>query len=94
MQGTVRLDAGRYVEALDIADSLLALDRAALPLDGPAYDERIFGEFAHELRGIALFKLERYGEAAEAFAAASGLAPDNLAYRLKEQAARGRIAAT
>src|SRR5205085_958646 len=38
VQGTVRLDEGRYVDALDIADSLLAVDRATLPFDGPAYD--------------------------------------------------------
>ena len=61
-----------------------------LGLEGPAYDERIFGEFAHEARGVALFKLERYAEAAEAFAAAMQLAPENTAYRAKHAAAAGR----
>jgi tetratricopeptide (TPR) repeat protein len=90
LQATERLESGRYVEALDILDTLLCVDLAALPLEGPAYDERIFGEFAHEARGIALFRLERYAEAAEAFAAAARLAPANVGYRAKQRVAVAR----
>jgi glycosyltransferase involved in cell wall biosynthesis len=90
LQATACLDSGRWVEALDIANSLLSVDVASLPQEGPAYDERIFGEFAYEVRGVALFRLERYAEAAESFAAASRLAPDNAGYRAKQAAAAGR----
>jgi tetratricopeptide (TPR) repeat protein len=75
-------------------DTLLSVDLATLPEEGPAYDERIFGEFAHEARGVALFRLERYAEAAEAFAEALRLAPDNLEYRAKREVAVGRSRAT
>jgi tetratricopeptide (TPR) repeat protein len=90
LQATDRLESGRYVEALDILDTLLCVDLAALPVEGVAYDERIFGEFAHEARGIALFRLERYGEAADAFAAAARLAPGNVGYRAKQRVAVAR----
>jgi glycosyltransferase involved in cell wall biosynthesis len=93
LHGTARLESGRPLEALDAADLLLAVDQETLPLDGPAYDERIFGEFAYELRGIALFRLERYAEAADSFSEALRLAPDNLAYRAKHEVAVGRTRA-
>ena len=40
---------------------------------------------------MALFRLERSAEVAEAFDAASRLAPDNSAYRAKHRAAVGRV---
>ncbi len=90
LEATSLLAAENYLEALELLDALLAVDLGSLPLEGPGYDERIFGEYAHEARGIALFRLERYIEAAEAFAAASRLDPGNVGYRSKAAAARGR----
>jgi tetratricopeptide (TPR) repeat protein len=55
-----------------------------------AYDARIFGEFAHQARGVCLFRLGRYHEAADAYAAASRANPANLEYRAKLKAALGR----
>ena len=51
---------GNGVPDGDMPDSQLP------PLWGPAYDERIFNEFAHEARGVCLFRLGRYAEAADA----------------------------
>jgi tetratricopeptide (TPR) repeat protein len=85
-----RLSARRYVEALELLDRLLAVDLATLPEEGAAYDERIFNEFVHEARGACLFRLDRYAEAADAFAEASKLNPASLAYRAKWHAAQGR----
>jgi glycosyltransferase involved in cell wall biosynthesis len=82
------IPAGRHDEALSILDDLLA---------GPSdtrmsYDERIFGEFAQDLRGQALLRLERFAEAAAAFEAAAAANPGNLAYRAKAAAMRGQAA--
>ena len=87
--------AGRHEEAVAILDDLVATDVDRPVKSGTSYDRRIFGEFAHDLRGIALLRLERFAEAAEAFErAAAAAAPDNLAYRAKAAAARGRAART
>jgi glycosyltransferase involved in cell wall biosynthesis len=83
----------RYEQALVLADRLLAVDFAALPAEGPAYDRRIFGEFAHDARGICLFRLGRYEEAARAFEEAMRCDPDNLRYRSMRTLARGYAAA-
>jgi glycosyltransferase involved in cell wall biosynthesis len=81
----------RYLDALEKFDRLLSVDLATLPHEGgAAYDERIFGEFAHEGRGACLFHLGRYAEAADAYAAAWRIDPANLGYRVKGEAARAR----
>lgn len=89
-QAAVHMSAGHPEEALELVDRLLAVDLSDLPAEGPSYDERIFTEFAHEARGVCLFRLGRYQEAADAFAHASGIDPSNLAYRAKRQVALGR----
>lgn len=91
LEATSLLAADRHLEALELLDRLLAVDLGSLAVDGPAYDERIFGEYAHEARGVALFRLGRYDEAAEAFTAAAQLDPENVRYRAKATAARSRI---
>jgi len=94
VEGAVDLSAGRYDAALAMLDRLLAVDLDALPGEGPAYDARIFGEYAHEARGVCLFRLGRYDEAAEAYARALESDPDNLAYRSKWTVALGRARET
>ncbi len=90
IEATVRMADGRYLEALALLDRLLAVDLAALPAEGPAYDARIFGEFANEARGACLFRLGRYAQAADAYQQALRSDPGNLVYRSKWTVAEGR----
>ena len=82
--------AGRHDEAIAAFDELLAVDLKRLPDYGPAYDERLFGELSHEGRGLCLFRLGRYSEAAAAYAAAAACAPDDPSYPVKQQLALAR----
>jgi tetratricopeptide (TPR) repeat protein len=90
IEATVRMSNGRHVDALALLDRLLAVDLAALPAEGPAYDARIFGPFTQEARGACLFRLGRYAEAADAYAQALRSDPRNLAYRAKWTVAQAR----
>lgn len=82
--------AGRHDEAISVLDRLLTVDTARLPDEGPSYDRRLFGELAHEGRGLCLFRLRRYAEAADAYAAAARCAPDHPAYPVKRGLALAR----
>jgi tetratricopeptide (TPR) repeat protein len=90
IQAGVHISDGRYAEALELLDQLIRVDIQVLPEEGPAYDKRIFGEFAHDARGLCLFRLGRDADAAEAYAEASRIDPDNIEYRAKRQVAHGR----
>ncbi len=90
VDAAARISEGRYEESLKLLDRLLRVDLSALPDEGPAYDRGIFMEFAHEARGICLFRLGRYAEAAEAYGRALRFDPDNLQYRAKRHVALGR----
>jgi glycosyltransferase involved in cell wall biosynthesis len=90
VEAAVDRSRGRYEQALELLDRLLAVETVALPGEGVSYDERIFGEFAHDARGVCLFRLGRYAEAAEAYAEALRANPTSLAYRAKRQVALGR----
>lgn len=90
VEAAAHISAGRHVEALGLLDRLLGVDVAALPDEGPSYDQAIFAEYAHEARGVCLFRLGRYVEAANAYAQASQIDPGNLRYRAKQQVALGR----
>lgn len=79
--------AGQPGLALSIFDELLATDQAHLADAGPAYDQRLFGEAAHEGRGLCLFRLGRYAEAAAAYAEAERCAPGNPEFRAKKELA-------
>lgn len=83
-------DRGRFADALARFERLAGVDTTALPDQGPAYDLRLFGEWANDGRALCLFRLERYAEAAEAYAAASACAPADPAYRVKAQLASAR----
>jgi glycosyltransferase involved in cell wall biosynthesis len=89
-EARVLTTAGRHEEAIAAFGQLLAVDLRRLPDYGPAYDERLFGELAHEGRGICLFRLGRYDEAAAAYAAAARCAPGDPSYQVKRQLALAR----
>ena len=89
-EGRVLIDEGRYEEAIDRFERLEAVDTSRLPDDGPAYDERLFGEIAHDTRGLCLFRLGRYDDAAAAYAAAERSAPEDPTYGAKRQLALAR----
>jgi len=84
----------RFGDGLELLDQLLE----AGPVAGPdvlwAYDQRIFGEYAQEARGVCLYRLGRYCEAAQAFTRALDIAPGNLTYRAKQQMALRRAKPT
>jgi tetratricopeptide (TPR) repeat protein len=78
---------GHPVKALASFDKLLAVDQASLPDTGPAYDHRLFGEAAHEGRGLCLLRLGRFAEAAMAYAAAECCAPGTTEFTVKKELA-------
>jgi tetratricopeptide (TPR) repeat protein len=89
LEGRVLTAAGQFDAALDRFNRLVAVDRKRLPEDGPAYEERLFGELAHDARGLCLFRLGRYRDAALAYAAAAR-SRDDRAYRVKRELALAR----
>jgi Flp pilus assembly protein TadD len=74
---------GQYEPALQQLDRLAAVDVTTLPDKGPSYDQELVGELPHEARGLCMFRLGRYAEAAEEYAAALSHAPGNAEYRAK-----------
>ena len=86
------VDHDRFAEALVLFDELLAVDTHALPNDGPAYDERIFGTLSIEGRAFCLFQLGRYADAALAYEEAGRRTPADPSFALKRQVALARAA--
>jgi glycosyltransferase involved in cell wall biosynthesis len=83
-----QITAGRHEEAIAGLRRLLEVD-PTLP-QPLIYDERIFGSFAQAALGLALFRSERYAEAADAYRAAERLEPGVAEYRVKRQLAEAR----
>ncbi len=90
IEGNVLLDEGHAAEAESCFRRLLAADVSGLAAAGTAYDERIFGAFSQSLLGLALFRQERYAEAADAYAAAAKLEPANPEHEAKRALAAAR----
>jgi tetratricopeptide (TPR) repeat protein len=88
--GRTALAVGEAEAALALADLLHAIDADSFIDPLMAYDKRIFGEWALDLKGAALLRLGQRAEAADAFRRAGELAPDNPAYRFKAIAADER----
>jgi tetratricopeptide (TPR) repeat protein len=86
-------DDGDYEEALARFTAFAAVDVDRLADAGPAYDARLFGDMAHAGRGVCLFRLGRYAEAADAYAIAAALAPEEGSHALRRDLARGRARA-
>lgn len=84
------LAAGEPEAALALVEPLCGIDTDSFIDPLMAYDKRIFGEWALDLKGAALLRLGRRAEAADAFRRAGELAPGNPAYRFKAIAAAGR----
>jgi len=83
MRARAMIDAGVPAAALRDLDALVAQDPELLCDDHLAHDQRIFGCYAHDLRGVALLRLGDRAAAAAAFAAASAAAPEVQEYRVK-----------
>jgi len=89
-EGQFLLQAGRYHEAIAVFERLLAVDVETLAPLGVAYDDRIFGPFAHDSLGLCWFRLGNFSQSARAYAAAEALAPAVPEYRVKRLLAEGR----
>ena len=94
IEGQLHLAAGRYEEAIGCFRRLLQVDLASVPFDGVAFDERIFGDLAQDALGLAFFRTGRFGEAAEAYAAAERLEPSEPGYWVKRQLAESKARQT
>jgi tetratricopeptide (TPR) repeat protein len=77
---------GDAKNVIPIVECLTAVDAETFSDPITAYDKRIFGEWAFDLKGAANVRLGEYAAAAEAFDRAAQLAPDNAAYRIKSVA--------
>ncbi len=86
LHARVLLDQDRPADALPILEALAATDSASYSDPRLAHDRRIFDLHAHDLKGVALLRLGRRGEAAESFRRAALAAPDDMSYRIKAQA--------
>ena len=89
-EGEDLMAKGDYEQAIDRFDRLVRVDPSSLPVDGPAYEERLLGEVALERRALALFRSGRYAEAAESYGEVAALVPSNPAYQVKWQLAQAR----
>jgi tetratricopeptide (TPR) repeat protein len=81
---------GRPRDALEPLDWLLSLDEEAIIATGASYDARVFGEWAWGLLGLCRFALGDDLAAADAFARAERLAPDDPSYRVRRRLAEAR----
>lgn len=86
------IDEGNFEDAIGAVDKILAVDWAREPDHGPAYGERLVGEMPWSTKALCLFRLGRYEEAADAYAAAASFAPWDPSYPLKEKLARAKAA--
>ena len=85
------IKAGRYEEALARLE-LFDVDPDMPIEDTVAYPSEMFGPRAVEARALCLFRLTRYRESAEAYAALERLEPDEPAHPLKRALAAHRAA--
>jgi len=90
MQAQRLIDEKNYAAALEPLDQILSFDWASDTDDPPAYDAPIVGELPWSSKGLCLFRMKAYAEAAEAYAAAARCAPENPSYPIKAELARAR----
>ncbi len=85
------IEAGRHEQALRLLE-LFDVDTEMPVEDIVGYRSELFGARAAEARGVCLFKLGRYADAADAYAEAERLEPGELAHRIKRELAAVRAA--
>jgi glycosyltransferase involved in cell wall biosynthesis len=82
VKAVMELEAGHAHSALTWLDRLASIDPKSLD-DTISYDERLFGVFMYQARGLALFRLGRYRDAADAYGDAESCEPDHPEHRVK-----------
>ena len=92
IKAQILIDRGDRAGALAILADLTARDPDTFFDPALAFDRRIFGEFAYDLIGLALFREHRFEEAAAAWLEAAARASDGVSYRSKAAVAAGRAA--
>jgi glycosyltransferase involved in cell wall biosynthesis len=91
LEGRAHVDGGRYEEAIACCRQLLEVDS-----DVPqpvVYPQRLFRSWPLDLLGAALFRLGRYAEAADVYAAVEREEPGAAEYRVKRKVAEARAGA-
>ncbi|HEX3539363.1 MAG TPA: glycosyltransferase family 2 protein [Acidimicrobiales bacterium] len=89
-EGHWLIEQGRFGEAVERFEQVLAADPSVLPPGSPAYERRLLADLAHDGRASALFRAGRYPEAAAAWGAAEALMPDEPSYAVKRRLAAAR----
>jgi tetratricopeptide (TPR) repeat protein len=87
MEARRQIAAQNYPAALEPLDQILSFDWATDPDDPPAYDASIVGELPWSSKGLCLFRMGAYAEAAEAYAHAARCAPGDPSYPIKAELA-------
>ena len=91
-EGRAHLAAGRNEAAAACFTEILTVDPSAP--SSVSYDGRMFGADPRASLGLALFRMGRYAEAAEAYAAAERLEPGVEEFRVKRMLAEARLTRT
>jgi glycosyltransferase involved in cell wall biosynthesis len=76
-----------FAEVVERIDRLMSIDPEHAAAQGVAVDERLLGESAYHLRGLARFHMGDHSGALRDFAAAEACDPTNAEYRVKRQLA-------
>jgi glycosyltransferase involved in cell wall biosynthesis len=94
MKARALINRKEYQFAIEVFEPLTRENRVSFSDSYVAYDRRIFGEFAMDLTGVALFRLGRYAEARAAFERAADAASDQdrRQYWIKASAMRTKLA--
>jgi tetratricopeptide (TPR) repeat protein len=87
MEARRQIAAENYAAAIEPLDQILSFDWATDPDDPPAYDAPIVGELPWSSKGLCLFRMGAYTEAAEAYAHAARCAPGDPSYPIKAELA-------
>jgi len=90
MEGRELIRRGEPGAALLRFDAILEIAAEGPKMGKPAYDRRLVGELTHAARGVCLFRLARYEEAADAYHRAEEEAPDDLSYAARRRLALSR----